>query len=278
MRISDLIIPISGATDDSLYLDKNTRIQILQSIDQLPQAEKDQCGAFIVRSPHFFYFSSSFLTPGIALQRDENAVVLWSYALEGIIPLCREFEEKLIKHIWRTRAIGRKDTPSLASSLNSQTREEVLPELNEKEAEEQSSKDESKDSLTEKPKRTPSTKGNWWGWKLKPRDQNAGAVVNADSEKGAPGKREERKLVLIGPMYAGLGAALAACTFFVVILSATLNPYVCVRFHGVGYSCAPRRIRPRWEYDSVCAAGYFACHILRFHRTSISSLSYYSTE
>lgn len=169
-----------GATDDSLYLDQNTRIQILQSMDQLPQAEKDQCGAFI---------------------RDENAVVLWSYALEGMIPLCREFEEKLIKHIWRTRAIGRKQTPSLASSLNSsQTREEVLPELNEKEAEEQSNEDESK---TEKP----SPKDNWWGWKLKPRN---GAAVNADPEKGTPGKREERKLVLIGPMYAGLGAALAA--------------------------------------------------------------------
>lgn len=169
-----------GATDDSLYLDQNTRIQILQSMDQLPQAEKDQCGAFI---------------------RDENAVVLWSYALEGMIPLCREFEEKLIKHIWRTRAIGRKQTPSLASSLNSsQTREEVLPELNEKEAEEQSNEDESK---TEKP----SPKDNWWGWKLKPRN---GAAINTDPEKGAPGKREERKLVLIGPMYAGLGAALAA--------------------------------------------------------------------
>jgi hypothetical protein len=161
-----------------------------------------------------------------SLQRDENAVVLWSYALEGMIPLCREFEEKLIKHVWRTRAIGRNHTPSLASSLNSsQTREEALPELNEKEAEEESSKDESKDNLTEKLKRTPSTKGNWWGWKLKPRD---GAAVTADPEKGAPGKREERKLVLIGPMYAGLGAALAACTFFFGCLQCHALP-LCVR-------------------------------------------------
>ena len=139
-----------------------------------------------------------------------------------MIPLCREFEEKLIKHIWRTRAIGRKQTPSLASSLNSsQTREEVLEELNEKEADEQSNED----NLTEKPKRTPSTKGNWWGWKLKPRD---GAAVNADPEKGAPGKGEERKLVLIGPMYAGLGAALAACTFFCCCLKCYAYP-LCVR-------------------------------------------------
>ncbi|EDR01650.1 uncharacterized protein LACBIDRAFT_333051 [Laccaria bicolor S238N-H82] len=84
------------------------------------------------------------------------------------------------------------------------TREEVLPELNEKEAEEQSNDDESKDKLTEKP---PSPKDNWWGWKLKPRNR---AALNADPEKGAPGKREERKLVLIGPMYAALATALAA--------------------------------------------------------------------
>jgi len=38
----------SGPNDDSLYIDQNTRIQILDSIDMLPQAEKDQCGAFIV--------------------------------------------------------------------------------------------------------------------------------------------------------------------------------------------------------------------------------------
>ena len=40
----------SGPNDDCLYIDQNTRIQILDSIDQLPAAEKDQCGAFIVSS------------------------------------------------------------------------------------------------------------------------------------------------------------------------------------------------------------------------------------
>ncbi|KAG5644401.1 hypothetical protein DXG03_008568 [Asterophora parasitica] len=63
--------------ETSIYIDQATRIQILESIDYLPQAEKDQCGAFIA-----------------------SALVLWSYALEGMIPLCRDFDEKLIKHIW----------------------------------------------------------------------------------------------------------------------------------------------------------------------------------
>ena len=31
-----------------MHLDPNTRIQIIDSMDLLPQAEKDQCGAFIV--------------------------------------------------------------------------------------------------------------------------------------------------------------------------------------------------------------------------------------
>ena len=33
--------------EDSVYIDQNTRIQVIESIDQLPLAEKDQCGAFI---------------------------------------------------------------------------------------------------------------------------------------------------------------------------------------------------------------------------------------
>jgi hypothetical protein len=38
-----------GPEDTSMYIDQETRIQILDSIEQLPTAEKDQCAAFIVR-------------------------------------------------------------------------------------------------------------------------------------------------------------------------------------------------------------------------------------
>ena len=44
----ELTLILRGPNDDCLYIDANTRIQILDSIDSLPQAEKDQCGAFIV--------------------------------------------------------------------------------------------------------------------------------------------------------------------------------------------------------------------------------------
>lgn len=37
--------------------------------------------------------------------------MLWSFTLEGIIPLCKEFEEKLIKYVWRNRGQPKRDRP-----------------------------------------------------------------------------------------------------------------------------------------------------------------------
>ena len=37
-------------------------------------------------------------------QRDERVLVVWSYDLDNIIPTCRDFEDKLIKLVWRQRA------------------------------------------------------------------------------------------------------------------------------------------------------------------------------
>jgi hypothetical protein len=33
----------------AIYIDRDTRIQILETMNHLPQAEKEQCGAFLVR-------------------------------------------------------------------------------------------------------------------------------------------------------------------------------------------------------------------------------------
>ncbi|KAF7778417.1 CAZyme family GT2 [Agaricus bisporus var. burnettii] len=165
-------------TDECIYIDRDTRIQVIESIDQLPHAEKDQCGAFI---------------------RDERSLVLWSYALETIIPLCKEFEEKLIKHIWRTRTVARKSTPSVSASINlyvansEANLNEKVPELSKVEIA----------VGTSQPSKPPQRK--WWSWRLNPKDKGA-AIRSSDPEK----KRPERKLVLFGPFYAGCGAALAA--------------------------------------------------------------------
>lgn len=61
-------------------------------------------------------------------------------------------------------------------------------------------KDEEKEAARPAP-----PKRQWWSWKLQPRI----ATTASDPEKG--GKKKERKLVLLGPLYAGLGAALSLC-------------------------------------------------------------------
>ena len=63
--------------DNSLHLDPNTRIQIIDSMDLLPQAEKDQCGAFIVSYSAPFIFSSwSFLKKKIARRTRRRSMEL----------------------------------------------------------------------------------------------------------------------------------------------------------------------------------------------------------
>ncbi|KAF5378270.1 hypothetical protein D9615_008739 [Tricholomella constricta] len=163
------------SSDASIYIDHGTRIQILESIDYLPQAEKDQCGAFI---------------------RDEGSLVLWSYALETMIPLCKDFDEKLIKHIWRTRKVVRKSL--LPPSASTPAASDVA--LNEKPS--VSPEEETKSS----PKQE---KRAWWSWRLQP-PASRQPEATADPEKGR--KRKERKLMLLGPFYAGCGAALS--TYF----------------------------------------------------------------
>lgn len=39
----------------------------------------------------------------LSLQRDERVLVVWSSSIETIIPTCHDFEDRLIKLLWRTR-------------------------------------------------------------------------------------------------------------------------------------------------------------------------------
>ncbi|PPR00631.1 hypothetical protein CVT24_005477 [Panaeolus cyanescens] len=83
----------SHPEDKSVYVDAETRIQILDSMLMLPMADREQCAAFI---------------------RDERVMVIWSEVLDRIIPLCQDFEERLIKLLWRGR-------PTAATSASSWT-------------------------------------------------------------------------------------------------------------------------------------------------------------
>lgn len=123
-----------------------------------------------------------------------------------MIPLCKEFEEKLIKHIWRTRTIARKATPSVSHSINPSVANSEA-NLNEKAP---ATPEASKEQIaTEAPQPQQQPQRKWWSWRLNPKDKGA-AAKNTDPEK----KRNVRKLVLLGPFYAGCGAALSACEFY----------------------------------------------------------------
>lgn len=39
----------------------------------------------------------------LSLQRDERVLVVWATSVETIIPTCHDFEDRLIKLLWRTR-------------------------------------------------------------------------------------------------------------------------------------------------------------------------------
>ena len=167
-------------------------------------------------------------------------------------------------------------TPS-ATSID----EESQAELNEK---------SSTDVLN--PTKATAPQRHWWSWKLQPRssattDENLSAT-SSDPEKG--GKRTERKLVMIGPIYAGCGAAMAACAYkfhfsFFFCLLFLLHYYIfhplsnvqwlkyrisfsLPRFHDVCSECSSRRVCPGWELCSIWVVGHYACHFLCFNRKS----------
>ncbi|KAL4246764.1 Glycosyltransferase 2-like domain-containing protein [Abortiporus biennis] len=71
-----------GPDDHSIYVDSDTRIQILETMLDLPTADKEQSAAFI---------------------RDERVIIVWSDSIDSIIPTCRDIEERLIKLLWRSR-------------------------------------------------------------------------------------------------------------------------------------------------------------------------------
>ncbi|KAJ7689711.1 glycosyl transferase family group 2-domain-containing protein [Mycena rosella] len=181
---------LSTVTDDAtaIYIDRDTRIQIIDSMNHLPQAEKEQCGAFL---------------------RDERVLIAWSDDIDAIVPLCSDFEEKLMKLVWRAR------TNASASASVLTAGSSVAP-----------SRTTSDVNLTEKPTAAdttltlappppqPETKKSRWGWSWKLGSKAAPARQGGDPEKhSVAAARAARPMRLFAPFYGGLGAALAM--FFV---------------------------------------------------------------
>ncbi|KAF8518591.1 hypothetical protein JB92DRAFT_2083594 [Gautieria morchelliformis] len=70
-------------TSPHIHVDGETRIQIVETMARLPRADKEQCAAFV---------------------RDERVLIVWSDALDAIIPTCHEFQRKLTALVMRQLA------------------------------------------------------------------------------------------------------------------------------------------------------------------------------
>lgn len=172
--------------DASIYVDSDTKIQVFDSMNLLPRAEKEQCAAFI---------------------RDERVMVIWADNFDNIIPLCRDLEEKLIKLIWRYRHLTSSATtaPSstnivsaIASAIGSATSfEEKDPVLTEKEQKNSRSKSSPKSS-------------RWgWNWRASPEKRSAQANEHDVEKEGSSGSPGPRPLRLYAPFYCGLATGLS---------------------------------------------------------------------
>jgi hypothetical protein len=140
-----------------------------------------------------------------ALQRDERVLVVWSDNLDGIVPLCREFESHLIKLVWSHRnsvggitpgpsIIG---TPAETSTVNSA----VDVALNEKPQDTESTPEADLEASAR-----PISGGSLWGWRIGARAKRSPGP--RDPENTGPGPRPTR---YFAPVYSGLGLALSTC-------------------------------------------------------------------
>ena len=109
----------------------------------------------------------------------------------------------MIKYLWRTRsALPRPfSSASTLSAIDQQLG--IAPSVTSIDEESQTELNE-KTSTDIQNSTKATAQRHWWSWKLQPRtstttDENPSAT-SSDPEKG--GKRTERKLVMIGPIYA----------------------------------------------------------------------------
>ncbi|KAG6885801.1 hypothetical protein C0993_009561 [Termitomyces sp. T159_Od127] len=198
---------------DAIYIDHDTRIQVLDSVNHLPKADKEQCGAFI---------------------RDERVLIVWSDDLDYIVPLCSEFEEKIMKLVWRTRT---NPTSILTTSSASPSTTASDVNLNEKNTHQPITVTDAVAAvnLAEKegnmvPKQEHESSASKWGWSWKLSSKRP--LKSKDVEKVTSG-REDRPIRLFGPFYDGLGLAFAV--FFIlsglaILLEEYLLDHNAIRF------------------------------------------------
>ncbi|KAL5498540.1 hypothetical protein ACEPAH_1894 [Sanghuangporus vaninii] len=196
IRSAAVHVALATASDSdiALYVDENTRIQILETMARLPRADKEQCGAFI---------------------RDERVLVVWADNLDLIIPIVQDLEDKLIKLVWRTR-------PPVASSVSAliagsigilppsgTSLRQKLNENPESEVDSDVQDDTSQQQVTDAADMKQGF--SWFGWRTskgKAGLTSGDRTEKIDIELGDE-TPEPRPIRLLAPIYAGLGVGMS---------------------------------------------------------------------
>ena len=142
-------------------------------------------------------------------------LVVWSDNLDGIMPLCRDFEDNLIKLVWSRRntltsvtipgpSIAGASMPLTGGVSHTPAMTNSDADINEKprETTETSAIPELESGASTKP----IAGGSLWGWRIGSKAKRAPAP--RDMERGGRSARPTR---YFAPVYGGLGLALSTC-------------------------------------------------------------------
>ncbi|KAH9960638.1 glycosyl transferase family group 2-domain-containing protein [Russula dissimulans] len=192
-----------GPEERSVYLDANTRIQIVDTMLMLPHAEKEQSAAFI---------------------RDERVLVVWADGPDTIIPTCNDFEERLIKLLWRTRpGFGTTPSPSQPASYADSASAHSLIGITARGSAAPSERrvpvgrgtpgaDATKEDVEKafsnvpnEPQVMRTTKRRWYGKRVVVEEKRISGAEEAELEYGP----EKRQTMLYAPLYNGIAAGLS---------------------------------------------------------------------
>jgi hypothetical protein len=153
-------------------------------------ADKEQQGAFV---------------------RDERVLVAWSDHIDGIVPLCKDFEQKLISRVWRMRpsmtTFGTSGTLTAAQSSAASTVSGSADGLNEKSAFDQEEPEKKEEPAHVPARDMPKPKSKWSFFRSK------GAPAAPAASEDLENAKAKRPMRLFAPAYGGLACALSLCKF-----------------------------------------------------------------
>jgi len=145
-------------------------------------------------------------------------VVLWTEDLDQIIPMCKEFNEKLMKYVWRTREKIHSTSTSVAPSVAPSATASNM-NLNDLQPSSFPGAGARADSAASTPEQTNPQKSRTC--KILDWRRTTSKTNEVDPEKGAD-LPPSRPMRLLAPIYGGLAAALSLCMYN-AILPMSLN-------------------------------------------------------